>query len=111
MSEIYTQPFQIRVDDPNQGPKFVTVDFSLFKTGDFYLELTSANPSQSKQAQTQMLMQLVQLLATNPQGALMAEPALRELAALGGIKNIQNVLDELKEKMASMPPPQPEQKK
>ena len=90
---------KIRMDDTDEGPQFKTVDFRLLKTGKYTLELIAANPSQSKNAQVQGLLQLLQLMGDNPALIDLAEPILKEIGVLQGYKNMQGLLDQLKEKI------------
>ena len=98
LAEIYPDPIQIRMDDEATGqPSFKTVDFSVFRGDDFILELTGANPAQSKQQQLEYLQQLATAAAQNPNGLLTAAPVIRKMGALLGEKDAPEILNQIQE--------------
>ncbi|MBY0404697.1 MAG: hypothetical protein K2X66_12410 [Cyanobacteria bacterium] len=99
-ADFYQDPFQIRLSDPMTGvPQYVSVDFSVLKSGSYRVELMGVNPSQSKAAQIQGLIQLLQLVTENPDSILVGEQIITQIAGLQGIKNVQSLLDEIKQKL------------
>lgn len=88
-------PEQFRLDDENANLQKLEVDFRYFLTGDFSVEVTTINPSQSKQAQIELLMQLIAMIN---QGGPMAEfardggyHALKQISELGGLKGVNEI--------------------
>lgn len=109
-AHLYPEPITIRTDDPKEGPQFKGIDLSPLKSGDYIIELIGTNASQSKQAQAALLMQLITLVSTNPQGFTFCEPIIRKLAILNGEKDAQKIIDEIKEIISGaqqQQPPQP----
>lgn len=85
-----------------QGPFFRQVDLSALDSGEFVIEMTGVNSSQSKAAEAQLLMQLIQMIASNPQGALLAEGPMHKLATLNGLKEFSEMFDTFKQRFAAM---------
>lgn len=101
-ADLYKEPIEIRVDDPVLGTRYINVDFRLLKSGLFEIELTNINPSQSKQAQVQSLMQLLELIGSNPQAFLVGEPIIQEIGKLQGLKKVDTYLEQVKQRMGMM---------
>lgn len=97
-ADIYKTPQTLRKEDGN----FVTVDFSVIKNPEysFTVELVGSNPSQSKQAEVASWSELVQMVAQQPQALEITEPIIKKIAELQGIKDIDEVLNEIKERIA-----------
>lgn len=111
VADLYKEPLKIRVDSP-MGTQYQKVDFSLLKQFKFVIELTGVNPAQSKEAQVESLTQLIQLLVQAPQAVMLLEPILEQIGDLQGIKDIDYLLDQLKQRLGVMnaqavPPGQP----
>lgn len=83
---------------------FKDVDFSLLSTGQFTIEMSAANPSQSKQAQVNSLMQLMEFLTglQDPGQLVVLEPIIEKLGILQGLKDIGPMIDEIKKRMMSV---------
>jgi hypothetical protein len=100
-STLFTSPVNLRIDGTDQENPFIDVDFSLFKTGDFTIELTSVNPTQSRQVQADNLIKLIQLLTNNPDLLLIAEPVIVQIGLLWGIKDVKKMIDKIKQSLAA----------
>lgn len=102
----------VRLRRPDGGSCYVPIDFSRLKSGDFVIELVGVNPSQSKQAQVNGLIQLLGLVGDKPDTLYLGEPIIRKIGELQGIKDIQSLLNKIKERMfqvdGSQPPGIPE---
>ena len=85
-----------------QTPYFRMIDLSVLRSGQFVIEMTSVNLSQSKEAQAQLMLQLIQMIASNPQGAILAEPVMQKYAVLEGWKDFAEVFDLVKARFAQM---------
>lgn len=97
-------PIQIRITDPATGkPQFVEVDFSVLQSGDYTIELTNINPSQSKQAQVETLTKLVELITANPMVMPIMQPVLEKIAQLQGLKDGPEMLRKIVEMVQGMP--------
>jgi len=109
VADEYKAPIEIRVDDPVMGPRFIQVDFSVLRSGDFTIELVNVNPSQSKQAQVETLTRLVELIGAQPQALPLLEPVLNKISTLEGLRDGPEMLQEIIQKMQGMmgAPPQP----
>lgn len=94
-SQLYQQPLDFRVEN-NQ---FMSVDLTMLATGNFTIELTSVNPSESRQAQAGNLLKLIQLLADKPDLLIVAEPLITQIGLLWGIKDIKQLLTDIKQKI------------
>ena len=105
--EIYDKPITIPVDRPFGGREFLQVDFSLLKSGQYVIELVNINPSQSKQAQVETLTKLLELFTSsnaNPMALQVLEPLIVKIGELMGLKNIRDILDQIKERMNALTP-------
>jgi hypothetical protein len=102
MADMYETPVTVPVDNPMGGREYMNVDLSVLKSGDFTIELVSVNPSQSKQAQVQSLMQLSQLVTSNPQALILLEPIISKIGDLQGVKDISNLIQEIKQRLGMM---------
>jgi hypothetical protein len=94
----YPDNYRIRVDVPGGKPEFKEVPFGLLSSGEYVIELTGTNPSQSKQAQVQGLMQLGQIIMANmgnPVALRAIEPIIKKVGILEGFNGIQDLLDEV----------------
>jgi len=87
---------------PPQGPFFREIDLGVWHSGEFCIELSGVNSSQSKSAEAQLLMQLIEMVATNPEGAIMAEPIMEKLAVLNGLKEFPEVFGAFKDRYNQM---------
>ncbi len=101
-ADLYDRPVQIPVETPFSGRQYRSVDFGLLKQGDFTIELVSVNPSQSKQAQINGLMQLVDLVTDKPETFFVAEPILEKIGDLYGMKNIRDLISQVKERLRTI---------
>lgn len=88
-------PEQFRMDDENNRATPLEVDFRYFLSNDFSIEVTTINPTQSKQAQIELL---IQLLGMINQGSEMGRfirdggyQALKRISELGGMKQIETI--------------------
>ncbi|MBY0450019.1 MAG: hypothetical protein K2X01_05275 [Cyanobacteria bacterium] len=99
LADTSSEPIEVPVDLPNGLRQFITVDLSPLKSGDFTIELVGVNPSQSKAAQVNGLIQLLQLVSSDPDSVFTAEPIIKKIAELQGIKNIDQILSEIKQSM------------
>jgi hypothetical protein len=83
-----------RVDDEGVSDRLV-VDFSDFLTDDYSVEITTINPAQSKQAQTEILMQILEMV--NSGGSLAGfirdggYQTLKRVAELQGLKGMEEI--------------------
>jgi hypothetical protein len=101
MADYYDEPITIPVEKP-EGREYITVDLSLLKSGDYVVQMIGFNPSQSKQAQVQGMIQLLELLINNPQAVQIAEPIINKIGELQGLKNISDLLKQVKDRIALM---------
>jgi hypothetical protein len=97
-SQLYQQPLAFRLD--NQMNHFLTVDLSMLASGDFTIELTNINPAESRQAQASNLLRMMQILADKPELLAVAEPILIQIGLLWGLKDIRQILDDIKQRLA-----------
>lgn len=104
----YTESIEIRVDVPGSSePIFKDVDFSPILSGKYTIELVNVNPSQSKQAQVETLMQFVQLIAGNAMLLPVLQPVLEKIATLEGLRDGPELLNKIIRIMQGMTPPTP----
>lgn len=101
MADFYGEPVEIPIETP-AGRVYQKVDLSPLKSGDFVIEMIGFNPSQSKAAQVQGLMQLIEFISANPQALLIMEPIISKVGDLQGIKNISDLIQQVKERMGLM---------
>lgn len=97
----YPAVVEVPVETP-QGDSYVSVSLEPLKSGDYTIEMIGINPAQSKQAQVQGLMELLELAISNPQGLIVGEPVIKKIGQLQGIKNVDDILDQVKEKIGMM---------
>jgi hypothetical protein len=102
-SQLHQQPLTFRHE---QG-QFMTVDLGMLASGDFTIELTSINPAESRQAQAGHLMRLMQMMAEKPDLLMVAEPLLVQIGLLWGIKDIRQLIDDIKQRYIQFSPSQP----
>lgn len=96
VAELYPEPIQIPVPNKMTGQReFITIDFRVLKSDEFTIEVVSTNPSQSKQAQINGLMQLVQMASQNPQALEVVTPVLEKIGELQGIKNVRDLIEQV----------------
>jgi hypothetical protein len=100
--DIQDQAAQQGLAQPANGPHFREIDLSILATGEFTIELTGVNSAQSKGAEAQLLMELIQMIAKNPEGALMAEGPMEKMAVLNGFKEFPEVFSTFKDRYESM---------
>jgi hypothetical protein len=93
-ADIYHEPMTFRVEE-----QFITVHLSLLKQMKFSMELTSVNASQSKQAQVESLMQLMQM---DPMMIPIFQPVLEKIGMLEGMKDTPEILTEITQKIMGM---------
>ncbi|MEB3286171.1 MAG: hypothetical protein VKJ04_01575 [Vampirovibrionales bacterium] len=98
VSELYGEPIEVPVHHPIRGREFQAIDFSMLKSGDFTIELVSTNPSQSKQAQINGLMQLLELMHNSPDALITGQPVIEKIGDLVGVKNIRDLLEQIRER-------------
>lgn len=84
------------------GPFFRQIDLSVLRSGEFTIELTGMNSAQSKAAESQLLMEMIQMIASNPQGAILAEGPMEKVAILNGFKEFPEVFDGFKQKFQAL---------
>lgn len=101
IADTYQTPLTVPVNRPMGGREYIQVDFSPLKSGDFTIELVGANPAQSKQAQVQSIMQIVGMISS-PEDLMILEPVIQRLGVLNGIKDIDQILQEVKERIGMM---------
>ncbi len=101
-ADLYDTPIQVRVKDPERGTRFIWVDFRVLKSGLFNIELVNVNPSQSKSAQINGLLQLMNLIGNNPQLMEIGEPIIQKIGELQGIKNIKDLIQEIQKRIQLM---------
>lgn len=115
-ADLYSGPIAVPSDDRVTGERsFKQVDLSALKSGMFTIEMVNVNPSQSKQAQINGLMQLFQLVSENPMALFAGEPIIEKIGDLQGVKNIRDLIQQLKARMQGVQlqqagmgaPPQP----
>jgi hypothetical protein len=94
-ADLFMGPITIRQCDESGVSKDISVNLGLLKSGDYSLELTTTNASQSRQAQLTGLMQLVQTMTKNPTIVVSAKPLIKKIGVLWGIKDIDQLLEEL----------------
>lgn len=103
MADLHKAPVEVRVDDPVTGEsQFITADLSVINNpeiGGFTIELVSINPAQSKQAQSEQLLKLLELVGTNPDMLFVAEPLITKIGELQGLKDIGETIQEIKAKI------------
>jgi hypothetical protein len=63
----------------------------------YQIELTTINPDQSKNAQVQLLTQMIQLVGSNPDILLTAGPLVEKVLSLSGMKDSKLQVQQLKE--------------
>ncbi len=130
LAVLFPEPIQVRVDKPvpqmdpmtgqpmmqidprtgQPGPvltNFITADLSVLKSGQFTIELVSMNPSQSKQAQSESLTKLLEIVGNNPMLLTVGRPIIEKLGQLQGIKDIGNTIDEVLERLQQVGPQAP----
>lgn len=95
LAQVASGPEPFRLDDENNQPQQMSVDFRAFLSTDLTIEVTTINPAQSKQAQTEILMQILSMVNEGGpmsqfvrDGGYMAIKALAELQGLKGIDQI-----------------------
>lgn len=98
VADLYQEPVEVPISHPLRGREFQLVDFGVLKSGEFTIEVVSTNPSQSKQAQINGLMQLLELIHTSPDALIVGEPVIEKIGDLVGIKNIRDLLDQIKQR-------------
>ncbi len=99
MAELYPEPVEIPITNKMTGQReFIMVDFRMFKSDQFTIEVVSTNPSQSKQAQINGLMQLVELAAANPQALEVNRPVLEKIGELQGLKDVRDLIDQISQR-------------
>lgn len=95
LAQVSGGPEVFRFDDEESKPQQLEVDFRYFLSGDFSIEVTTINPAQSKQAQTEILMQLLSMVNEGGEMAQFVRDggyvALKRLAELQGLKGIQDI--------------------
>lgn len=105
VADVYTEPLEIRVENnpkivPDGQPQFVPVDFSMLKSGDFVIELVGSNPSQSKQAQVNGLMQMLQFVSQQPPEVTeILQPLIEKIGVLQGIKDVGDLMQQMKDRL------------
>lgn len=99
VADLYEKPLEVPVIHPMRGREFKQVDFSVLKSGEFTMELVSVNPSQSKQAQINGLIQLLNFMRNDSESLIISEPVLEKIGDLVGVKNIRDLLEEVKSRM------------
>ena len=95
---VHQDPITVPIETP-QGTQYRVVDFSPLTSGEFTIEIIGSNPSQSKEAQVESLTQLLQLILGNPAAITIGQPIISQIANLQGIKDIDNILSEVQERM------------
>lgn len=98
-ADLYPYPVSVRVDDMQKGTHYIDVDLSVLKSGDYTIELVSVNPSQSKMAQVNGLTELLDIIAGKPDVLFIGEPIIRKIGELQGVKDVQSLMNELKQKL------------
>ena len=98
-AELYSRPTTVRVNHPQLGTQFMNVDLSVLRSGLFTIELVSVNSSQSKSAQVNGLMQLLQLVGQSPELFTVAEPVIQKIGELQGITDISQMIEDIKERI------------
>ncbi len=98
-ADLYKKPYVYRVDDPFEGVGFREVDFRVLRSGDYCVEVTSVNPGQSKQSQIEAFEKLMAQVVSNPQMMDVAYPIMKKIAVLSGIKDFDNIMDQIKGKI------------
>lgn len=99
VADMYNEPIKIPVDRPFGGREYITVDFSLLKSGQYVIELMNINPSQSKQVQIDGLMKLLELFTKSDANTMqILEPLIVKIGELWGLKNVRDILDEVKQR-------------
>lgn len=87
-------PEVFRMDDDGKAQQ-VVADFRMFLSDDLTVEVTTINPSQSKQAQTEILMQILEMVNTGGSLSQFVRDggyhALKRIAELQGLKSIEQV--------------------
>lgn len=109
IADLYPEPLEVPVNHPILGRQFRSIDFSMLKSGDFTIEIVSTNPSQSKQAQINGLMQLLELVHSSPQALVVGEPVIEKIGDLIGIKNIRDLIEQIKQRFQMQQPQGPNQ--
>lgn len=102
VADLWDKPVKIRVDDPLQGPTYPEIDFRVLRSGDYYIEVVSANPGQSKQAQNEHLEKLLETIVQlgDPAVVEILRPLLKKMATNIGMKDFDNLMDEMFAKVA-----------
>lgn len=95
------EPITIRLDNKNGQASERVVDFSIVQQGRFTVELITANPSISKNAQVQSLLQLMELTRGDASGLQILQPIIEKIAELQGIKDIAFLIEEVKTRYES----------
>jgi hypothetical protein len=110
-AEIGEEPIMVRRDTPGGGEAFIPVDLSIFNNGQYSVEMTSVNPSQSKQQQINIFNQLLQMAASTPQAVILTKPILLKIAQIAGIGDADSILNEVIQNFQAMQaqPPIPQQ--
>lgn len=99
VADLYTEPIQIPDEDAFGQDVVLEVDFSVLRTRQFKIDITSANPSQSKQAQVNSLKELVDLLTSQPIEVIEAiKPVIDKIGILNGISDVDDLLDKVKQR-------------
>jgi hypothetical protein len=86
------------------GSRFTDVDLRVLlpdETGEtpYELDLVSINPAQSKNAQAESLMRFADIAMSNPMAIELLAPIWEKLGALNGIRDIPELINDLKERM------------
>lgn len=110
VGQYYQQPLSFRLDQEGASTQFKKVDLRPLAEGRFTIELTNVNPSQSKQAQINSLMQLLTTMLQDERLGMMARdnfyPFIRMLFQLSGNKRIDEVIynpEEMAELLSGQP--------
>lgn len=99
-ADLHDEPATIRVDNDN-GTEFKEVDFRVLRSGDYYIDVVSANPGQSKKAQSDFLTNLVETATRNPEfGVFLKQGGFKifeKLAIINGIKDFNEFMNDPQE--------------
>lgn len=100
VADIYTEPVMIPNEDALGQKQFIPVQFAMLKSGQFNIDIISANPAQSKQAQVNSLKELLTFIVEQPPEVVeIVKPLLEKIGTLNGILDIGVQLDKMKERL------------